>query len=99
MLAATACHHSCGSCSDQSGFGVCKVCGEEATATTLPSSSIRSALLDVVEVSMPRKYCPAITFYLAILLKIHIGENSQDQHDCLKDILPSRSYIQHLQAG
>ena len=32
------------------------VAGEEATATTFPCSSINRALLEVVEVSMPRKY-------------------------------------------
>jgi hypothetical protein len=56
MLADTASHHSWGSCSDHNGRGVCNVCGDEATAITAPPSSISRALLDVVDVSMPRKY-------------------------------------------
>src|SRR5690242_16126636 len=56
MLAATASHHSLGSCSDHNGFGICSVCGEDATAITRPCSSMINALLDVVDVSMPRKY-------------------------------------------
>ena len=55
MLAAVPFHHSCGSCSDQSGFGVWSVRAVVAEATTAPFSSIRSALAPVVETSMPRK--------------------------------------------
>ena len=51
----TACHHSDGSCSDQSGLGVCSVWGDEATATTAPASSISKALLLVVDVSITEK--------------------------------------------
>ena len=55
-LVEAACHHSGGSCSDQSGLGVCSVCGEDATAATIPASSISRALLPVVDTSIPRKY-------------------------------------------
>ena len=55
MLAAVPVHHSCGSCSDQSGFGVWSVSGVVAEAATAPFSSISSALAPVVETSMPRK--------------------------------------------
>src|SRR6266508_5322598 len=64
MLAATASHHSRGSCSDHRGRGVCNVCGDDATAITSPYSSINNALLLVVDVSIPRKnsfvisHCP-----------------------------------------
>jgi uncharacterized membrane protein len=53
ILAETACHHSCGFCSNQSGFGVCR---EEIMATTTPLSSTSRALLLVVDASMPRKF-------------------------------------------
>src|ERR1051325_7068035 len=59
ILAETAAHHSRGSCSDHNGWGVCSVCGDEATAMISPRSSINRALLEVVEVSMPRKYMDA----------------------------------------
>ena len=55
MLAAVPFHHSCGSCSDQRGFGVWRVRAVVAEAATAPFSSIRSALAPVVETSMPRK--------------------------------------------
>ena len=55
MLAAVPFHHSCGSCSDQSGLGVWSVRAVVAEAATAPFSSIRSALAPVVETSMPRK--------------------------------------------
>ena len=55
MLFAVPAHHSCGSCSDHSGFGVCRVRGVVAEATTAPFSSTSSALAPVVETSMPRK--------------------------------------------
>jgi hypothetical protein len=56
MQLAAACHHSDGSCSDHNGLGVWSVWGDDSTATTLPASSISKALLEVVEVSIPRRY-------------------------------------------
>src|SRR5574340_1013617 len=55
MLLTVACHHSSGSCSDHNGRGVDRVCGDDAVPRTLPCSSISSALLPVVETSIPMK--------------------------------------------
>ncbi len=60
MLAAVPDHHSCGSCSDQSGFGVWRDSAVVAVATTFPFSSIRSALAPVVETSTPRNSRPMV---------------------------------------
>jgi hypothetical protein len=56
MPAEAASHHSGGLCSDHRGYCVCNVCGDEATAITSPRSSITSALLEIVDISIPRKY-------------------------------------------
>jgi hypothetical protein len=55
MLRTVPDHHSCGSCSDQSGFGVWTLKAVVAVAATAPFSSTRRALAPVVETSMPRK--------------------------------------------
>ena len=60
MLAAVPFHHSWGSCSDHSGFGVCSASGVLAVATTFPDGSIRSAFAPVVETSTPRNSVRAI---------------------------------------
>jgi hypothetical protein len=54
MLFAVPAHHSWGSCSDQRGFGVCRLRGVVAEAMTTPFSSMSSALAPVVETSIPR---------------------------------------------
>src|SRR5215212_10764962 len=78
ILAETASHHSRGSCSDHCGFGVCNVCGDEATAITSPRSSIINALLEVVDVSMPRKY---------ILSPIKHGQSSHTQKELHRQLI------------
>ena len=56
MLSVTPSHQSWGSCSLHRGRGVSKAYSVEAVPATVPASSMRSALVAVVETSMPSRW-------------------------------------------
>src|SRR6185295_13918422 len=78
MLLEAAVHHSCGSCSDQSGCGVERFSGVVALLTTRPSRSISRALAPVVERSIPSR----CVIWSAIINEISHKE-AQKAHNAL----------------